>query len=139
MSSETQATRVPLYHFDYFVLHSSCNHPSSDISSYVRGEEIFRCEHPEEEEVLHQLLGYKITLSILGNPIPSVVYHDIPQSYHRPLQYAHVRTAERKMKLCASTMVFISGLRPLLAEDQPGFAPMDAYAASSVVNYPAAA
>ncbi|GLJ37210.1 hypothetical protein SUGI_0754640 [Cryptomeria japonica] len=43
------------------------------------------------------------------------------------------------MKQCAWTMVFISGLRPLLAADQPGFAPMDAYAASSVAKYPAAA
>ncbi|GLJ37203.1 hypothetical protein SUGI_0754570 [Cryptomeria japonica] len=70
---------------------------------------IFRCEHPEEE-VLHQLLGYKITLSILGNPIPSVVYYDIPPSYHRPLQYANVRTAESKMKLCACTMVRSNGV-----------------------------
>ncbi|GLJ37193.1 hypothetical protein SUGI_0754470, partial [Cryptomeria japonica] len=53
--------------------------------------------------------------------------------------YAHVRTAESKMKLCACTLVFISGLRPLLAADQPGFAPMDAYATSSVAKYPAAA
>ncbi|GLJ37199.1 hypothetical protein SUGI_0754530 [Cryptomeria japonica] len=107
---------------------------SKMLSSYL-----MRCEHREEEQVLHQLLGYKITLSILGNPIPSVVYYDIPPSYDRPLQYAHVRTAESKMKLCACTLVFISGLRPLLAADQPGFAPMDAYAASSVAKYPAAA
>ncbi|GLJ37206.1 hypothetical protein SUGI_0754600 [Cryptomeria japonica] len=69
-------------------------------------QEVFRCEHPEEK-VLYQLLGSKITLSIYGDPFPSVLYYDIPPSYYGPLQYAHVRTTKsKKMKLCACTLVF---------------------------------
>ncbi|GLJ37207.1 hypothetical protein SUGI_0754610 [Cryptomeria japonica] len=77
-----------------------------ETTATVSAQEVFRCEHPEEE-VLYQLLGSKIILSIHGNRIPSVVYYDIPPSYHRPLQYAHVRTTEsKKMKMCACTVVF---------------------------------
>ncbi|XP_057838889.2 glycosyltransferase family 92 protein RCOM_0530710 [Cryptomeria japonica] len=72
----------------------------------VSAQEVFRCQHPEED-VLYQLYGSKITLSVHGNPIPSVIYYDMPPSYHRPLRYAHIRTTEsKKMKLCACTMVF---------------------------------
>ena len=55
-----------------------------ETSVTISAQEVFRCEHPKEK-MLHQLIGSKITLSIHGKPIPSVVYYNIPPSYHKPL------------------------------------------------------
>ena len=66
-----------------------------ETSVAIFSQEVFRCEHPEQK-MLHQLIGSKITLSIHGYPIPSIVYYNIPPSYYKPLQYAHARTTKAR-------------------------------------------